>query len=617
MEDLFPEASRLVPTARADGRHDPVDSIPALPRHAESNATRYMAAAAYLDQDFASTVIEEVLHQPYRAVAPSYGFDIGTVVRHCLAAQRLIVARNVAVLAVLALALLVDVGGTLTLALVGFLLRSTVRLAVRTAHEHRLSLSPRVVAAIVVLILLAVLISTGLLDDVLGAVPVVLWSLLQGGAGLGDLFGAIGEYLKTFAGPLILLGGVWVVLFVDRLIQHRTVLEKFTERSYRPVDAPPVPPRHQRRLEYLVEAQTGNTTVYARKISAFPFVGSGTLRAHSSLTVPLVAEADDAGTDAGTGGRPSRRITVHDFYEAMRPALVDLADPEGDEAGRLPGLSLQDRVFVSGLLPVDHPLIDRRRGCPRFRVRPDDVRRLAEQERGRATHYLAVRIAAWEGELEITVFLFFSVRGNMLYTELVATVLPPIKDEYHAIDEYEILTPGVIARAGLRALAGSLSAGVMSPAGLIRMTWRALRRGMELQGQGRSIQERLAFDYGATTSIREIAAEWRRKDFFQDADAERYIAIVERRVFEAIGSVLHQFGFRTDEFEHRVDMVIDNSTHISNSQVHNSAFASGRDASASVSGAGAAASRPPRESASVVLPTAPTASPSRNPGRKP
>jgi hypothetical protein len=564
-----------------------------------------MSAAAYLDQDFASTVIEEVLHQPYRAVAPSYGFDIGTVVRHCLAAQRLIVARNLAVLAVLVLALLVDVGGTLTLVVAGFVLRGSVRLSVHAARKNRLPISPRAVTAVVLLTLLYVLFSTGMLGDVLGMVPSALWSVLQGGGSLGDLFGVIGDFLSFYAGPVILLGGVWVVLFVDRVIRHRIVLDKFTERAYRPADAPPVPPRHQRRVDYLVEAQTGNTTVYARKVSTFPFVGSGTPRAHESLTVPLVAEDDGAGTDAGTG----RRLTVHDFYEAMRPALVDLGDPHRDESYSLPGLSLQDRVFVSGLMPVDHPLIDRRRGSPRFRVRPEDVRRLAEQERGRATHYLAVRIAAWEGELEITVFLFFSVRGNMLYTELVGTVLPPIKDEYHAIDEYEILTPGVVGRAALRALAGSLSAGVMSPAGLIRMTWRALRRSMELQGQGRSIQERLAFDYGATMSIREIAAEWQRSDFFQEADAERYIAIVERRVFEAIGTVLHQFGFKTDEFNQRVATVIDNSTHISNSQVLNSAFASGRDASASASGAGAT---PPRRPASVVLPGAPASSSPRS-----
>jgi hypothetical protein len=53
-----------------------------------SAITKYLCAAAYLDAQFASTVVSQVLEERHRFVAPSYGVDVPTVVRHCLDARR-------------------------------------------------------------------------------------------------------------------------------------------------------------------------------------------------------------------------------------------------------------------------------------------------------------------------------------------------------------------------------------------------------------------------------------------------------------------------------------------------------------------------------------------------
>ena len=64
------------PTDRVEKEH-PVD------------VTRYLAAAAYLDETFRAEVLAQTMRQKHRFIAPSYGVDIGCVVRHCLASRRL------------------------------------------------------------------------------------------------------------------------------------------------------------------------------------------------------------------------------------------------------------------------------------------------------------------------------------------------------------------------------------------------------------------------------------------------------------------------------------------------------------------------------------------------
>lgn len=62
--------------------------VPPLPARPPTEATRYLCAAAYLDREFADRIVERVLHERHRAVAPSYGVELHAVVRHCIAARR-------------------------------------------------------------------------------------------------------------------------------------------------------------------------------------------------------------------------------------------------------------------------------------------------------------------------------------------------------------------------------------------------------------------------------------------------------------------------------------------------------------------------------------------------
>lgn len=81
-----------------------------------SGTTRYIAAGVYHDAGFRERVLRDHLEQPYRAVAPSYGCHLPTVLAHCLRARRKELLRDGAIV-LLGLALLLTHPGVLQAAL--------------------------------------------------------------------------------------------------------------------------------------------------------------------------------------------------------------------------------------------------------------------------------------------------------------------------------------------------------------------------------------------------------------------------------------------------------------------------------------------------------------------
>lgn len=70
-----------------------------------TEATRLMCAAAYLEGTFAQDVVDEILHEHHRAVNIPTGVDIATVAKHCLAACRQKIVRDLLLTADLVLAI--------------------------------------------------------------------------------------------------------------------------------------------------------------------------------------------------------------------------------------------------------------------------------------------------------------------------------------------------------------------------------------------------------------------------------------------------------------------------------------------------------------------------------
>ena len=186
-----------------------------------TNATRYLCAAAYLDQAFCRVVLDEVLYQPHRAVAPSHGVSLKPILLHCLAARRRILVRDG--LVTIALVLLFGMSFVAgLLALLTFFSFWLIRRGVRLLAARQTA--PGVLAIVIALFLLpvpviAVLTSSGTLltlGYLLGLDPYSMPSSPLAGSGA-----------RAF-GLFVDLAAIWTIYFVHRLMTHSTIASELT-----------------------------------------------------------------------------------------------------------------------------------------------------------------------------------------------------------------------------------------------------------------------------------------------------------------------------------------------------------------------------------------------------
>ncbi|GLY19625.1 hypothetical protein Kisp01_66390 [Kineosporia sp. NBRC 101677] len=521
---------------------------------ASSEATRYLCVGAYLDRNFRRRVMSEVLGAEHRAVAPSYGIDIIPVLRHCLRAQTRERLRNIAFAVLFMVLLLINAPLTIMALATGYGWRLTFLTFGALARRQFLRAAGLLVLSVAVSGLVAlVLVSLAALQYMV--------STATGYSGeLGSSFG--GEVSGSAAGFVLLLwGSAWGIRFAEMVTNHRTILSELSPGRFVPDNAPQEPARHVHRLAFLAHAQTGNITYYARTVADRPFVGSGYLEEPWHLAVPLRRRSD--------AGDPVEELTVQTLYRRMRRALASLADETLPPGQRIVGLSMQPRLFVPGLLRPSDGLIDRQRGKPRHHLSRAELDEFEQHDRNRATEYLTVRIGAWEGELEVTIFVYFSIRGNTLYMEFVGASLPSVRELYHSADTQQQLQPSVYASLGFKALAGLPMLFLLAPVDFYHQSRDRIRAAMAVRREAQDISTRLAFDYGVRSSVRELGADYENDQFFQRLDGRRYIFLVERRVRDAVAEVLHEFGYSTEEFLERTQMIINNTTQINGGTFNN------------------------------------------------
>lgn len=227
-----------------------------------TEATRYLCAAAHLDERFARAVLDEVLYQPHRAVAPSHGISLGPVLRHALAARRRSLIRDGVVAGALILGLFVSfsVGLIVVVSLVSLWVGTRILRSLAVRRSTRAIIY--IVAAIFLIPLLLMLIGTSSL------LSYWLYNLSYSGFPTDGVPGR---------GPvwLLILLVIWGAYFGYRLIVHHTIAAELTPEFFDPRRAPAAGPIHERHLNYLEHAQQGNLTIYSQETGARPFIGFG------------------------------------------------------------------------------------------------------------------------------------------------------------------------------------------------------------------------------------------------------------------------------------------------------------------------------------------------------
>lgn len=515
--------------------HMPVGSAP-------GDVTRYLCAAAYVDEGFADRVVEDVLADEAGAVAASPDVDLVTVVRHCLTAREMRHGRDQRLTAAFAL---VAVFAPLWLLFVSLFLSITRQaggrpsLATRGRHQPggRELVGTAVAAGIAVLFAF----SFGIALSALPAPAFVSWLL---GSYLAGVPAAL---LSVAAMALAYLTVVRHELAVDRLLRTTMTREAFARQP-----RPTVPPRKwmAARLTAIREAQDGNVTVYS---GYTPFLGYASAASQWSIAVPLLP-ADDP---AGAGARPAgpEPFTVTELVDHVRARLRATAVPDVTDAARdgeaaLGSLVVADRVFASGTaVGDDERFIKATSLAPVSRLSADQVERIIERPTGAVRHCLAIHVPLWGGDVVPTVFLHFSTEGRTLHLHCSNHVLGPVRAAFHVVDRLDgPLSPEARRGLLLDAVPGTGGAFFAAPFRALRQARFEERHRRRMVDELRALQQDPVYDFGARLSVRELAVSPNYQNYFQVVDAARITALVERHTLAAIRTFLDTRGYDIADF---------------------------------------------------------------------
>ncbi|BCJ48834.1 hypothetical protein Asp14428_03090 [Actinoplanes sp. NBRC 14428] len=333
-----------------------------------SSTTRYLSGAAYVDEKFADDVIRELVADSHRAVAPAVGYDVTTVIRHCFRAQRLWLAQNAVITAILLVGLAFFTSATVTV------LAVCVAAAVFTSEHPEPGKRPSwkaVATGVAALLLIGCV-----LEPLLGLVQ-ALGDPFAGGGSFDGSFGEGGNggtgtdltgTVLVFLLKVVLVAGAAYATVVWSRQRMIGIITADLGRGG-PRAAPPANRREvEQRLRVIDEAQHGNILLHS---GYEPFVGAGRRANAWSIATELRPEQDDEHpgdrVDGGSRPRPlTGRVPIDpvELVTHLRRRLAALRSRDLPPQERIGGLQLRDLVVSSGARWHDYPLIDERAKLP-------------------------------------------------------------------------------------------------------------------------------------------------------------------------------------------------------------------------------------------------------------
>jgi hypothetical protein len=548
-----------------DGRPSPQtqSSPPAADDRGPDGPTRYLCAAAHLDQTFANAAIGEYLVERTRAVPPSPGVDSVAVLRDAVAARYRRRVRDAVLLVLALLFVIADPTLALLWLVVGTVLYVTTG---ATKHANR--------AVTTVTLVLA------------GVALVVAVSLVASfGASFNQSTDSGGTVAALLLG-LLILG----VLLADELIITELTRSRFLPGRFTP-DPAKRPGWEQTvrtlghanfadQLKRVADADRRGTAPDQTEVIVYrgwrPFLGAGVPLRNRGYAVPLKPAKDD-GDDAGD----PRTFTALELQNHLRDALGALRDSQSlSPSRRLRNLTIREEVFVSAERLVRNRtapylsdvLVDLNRP-PASHLPSRVARQLADSPREAARYFQCFRVETWDRDLTISCYVAIGTDNRTLYLEWTHCALFPVHQRYRGIDLPD--ETGPVRRALLLA--------VVFPVSLRARLGNVMHWFTPIRERGGVV---VPARYGASFSLRELAANDQAHEYFQDADKLRYLEVVEQALFRAIGEFLkaHDYSVRDvlDIAKHNISQ---SNINITNSTLSNSSVA-GRDSSPGSGGAG-------------------------------
>lgn len=332
---------------------------------------------------------------------------------------------------------------------------------------------------------------------------------------------------------------------------HNVMAKKMLRDRFDPDAAPD--PRLGAECERLAEVakrRDGNLVVFSGHSA---FIGSGEKLYYQRilLDVSRGKEAED-----GTPMEPDK-FTTQDLHMAMVRAF----DCQTGLAKSLTNIKVYERLFVNGLhIQNNLQLLPDPLRPPSSSVDRDVLMAAALHPTPEARTYVCVEMPGWQGQLVVTMFIRAVHTGESLYVDWTFRVLPPLKGDFHLIDQLHEHARHLQLRASLRiSLRETIPALFWSPCNVFRIWWKPYKAQRHKNRQARAIQNGYVFDYGAQKSIRELACGTQRRHYFLARDEKMYVLLAQQTLTRAIEVFLRSHNVDLDEYNAQVKVIFDNS----------------------------------------------------------
>jgi hypothetical protein len=492
------------------------DLSPAL-KHTET--TRYLCAAAYLDEDVQDYVMKNIVEEEHRAIGQLYGVDVVPVVKWCFAARQRIFTRN------------------LILALLLFVTMFTY-IQQRFSNPLFFFLPPADQTLIFILAFLILLVAL----SVLSLLPLVIQVLVT----LATVF-----FFRQLALFFIV---AWAVVAIEMGISYYgTKAGQLAKGKFRPDSIQfTLNPTLEQKLKNTFHSQDGNIVVYS---GYSPFVGAGfPIREWS-----FIIDTSKGKEEAGVVQTPVP-FTATELYDSVAEAIRDLG---------LSDLSLEDKLYVNGQeIRDDKRFLDNPFARPYTQAPPAVMQGFIEAPTQDIRYYKCIRVTSWRGELVVSIFVRFVKVGKSLFAEANYLLLPPLKESYYRVDTVETsLTIRKIWDVMRWSFFPTFRLWLRSPINVLSSichNWLLMQECNKIE---RLIKENPAFDYGASTSLREVAGSSKYRRYFQRLDKEMYVKIIEKQLLESIVSFLDARNIDTTDLKERQETILNNGVIVSSGGV--------------------------------------------------
>ena len=364
---------------------------------------------------------------------------------------------------------------------------------------------------------------------------------------------------------LVALAGL--VAFVDRWISRYLVTRQLTRGRFGHDDGPPITAAESAQVAQALAAQQGDISVYG---TYQPFVGSGFSRGGWSFAINLARGKESPG---GKVRLEPLSFEVEEFYSEVERDIT---------ASGLAGLTVEKRLLVDGQnIRDDFRFLPDRAGRPVTEIGADKLLELTRAPEPLNRPYQCIRLQTWDGDLVLSVFVNFTKRGSVLLAEVQHYLLAPLQPDYRQADRLASWSLGQRLRTELRRAPRAVTATMIRAP--FRTTRLVLRTGMGGQTERaalRRIKGDPEYNFGAMTSVRELAQARHYRRYFQQVDRDLNTKFIDRQVLDTIVDFLDSHNIDTSQFQEQRSMILNNGLLVSGGEFKAGSVAVGEQARA-------------------------------------